>query len=56
MPEDTTYKNLTALMSGISIKSNIETDIIYPKLKEPQTNILGFLLMTSLSITFSFIS
>ena len=46
MPEDTTYKNLTALMSGISIKSNIETDIIYPKLKEPQTNILGFLLMT----------
>ena len=46
MPEESTYKNLTALMSGTSIKSTIETDIIYPKLKEPQTNILGFLLMT----------
>ena len=46
MPEETTYKNLTKLMSGTSIKSNIETDIIYPKLKDPQTNILGFLLMT----------
>lgn len=45
-PAESTYQNLTQLMNGASIKSTIETDIIYPKLKDPQANILGFLLMT----------
>ena len=45
-PAESTYQNLTRLMNGASIKSTIETDIIYPKLKDPQANILGFLLMT----------
>lgn len=46
LPTESTYQNLTRLMDGASIKSNVETDIIYPKLKDPQANILGFLLMT----------
>ena len=38
--------NLRKLLDGVSVISVIETNIIYPRLKEPQTNILGFLLMT----------
>ena len=41
-----TYANLLQLYRGDSVESVIETNTIYPKLKEPQTNILGFLLMT----------
>lgn len=43
---DDTYKNLHALLGGIELQSIVQTNIIYPKLKEPQTNIFGFLLMT----------
>lgn len=43
---DNTYNNLQSLLSGKKLSSLVETNIIYPKLKEPQTNILGFLLMT----------
>lgn len=38
--------NLKNILDGISVESVIRTDIIYPSLKDPQTNILGFLLMT----------
>lgn len=38
--------NLRALLDGVIVESAIETDIIYPRLKDPQTNIFGFLLMT----------
>lgn len=41
-----TYKNLHALLGEAEVRSVVKTNIIYPKLKEPQTNILGFLLMT----------
>ena len=41
-----TYDNLWHLLCKASVVSVVETNIIYPKLKEPQTNILGFLLMT----------
>ena len=41
-----TYDNLWRLLCKASVVSVVETNIIYPKLKEPQTNILGFLLMT----------
>ena len=41
-----TYENLQSLLSGKLVESVIKTNIIYPKLKDPQTNILGFLLMT----------
>ena len=43
---ENTYINLHKLIGGSAIRSVIRTDIIYPKLKEPQTDILGFLLMT----------
>lgn len=43
---DDTYKNLHALLGETEVRSVVKTNIIYPKLKEPQTNILGFLLMT----------
>lgn len=43
---DDTYKNLHALLGDTEVQSIVKTNIIYPKLKEPQTNILGFLLMT----------
>lgn len=38
--------NLKNILSGVPVESIIRTDIIYPSLKYPQTNILGFLLMT----------
>ena len=38
--------NLRKLLTGASIESVVQTNVIYPKLKEPQTNIFGFLLMT----------
>ena len=43
---DDTYRNLHALLGKTEVQSIVRTTIIYPKLKEPQTNILGFLLMT----------
>lgn len=43
---DDTYRNLHALLGKMEVQSIVRTNIIYPKLKEPQTNILGFLLMT----------
>lgn len=43
---DDTYRNLHALLGKKEVQSIVRTNIIYPKLKEPQTNILGFLLMT----------
>lgn len=43
---DDTYRNLHALLGETEVQSIVRTNIIYPKLKEPQTNILGFLLMT----------
>ena len=43
---DNTYRNLQDLLDDIKVSSIVETNIIYPQLKEPQTNILGFLLMT----------
>lgn len=43
---DDTYRNLHALLGKTEVQSIVRTNIIYPKLKEPQTNILGFLLMT----------
>lgn len=41
-----TLENLKTLLNDEQITSIIATDTIYPKLKDPQTNILGFLLMT----------
>lgn len=41
-------------MNKASIKSNVETDIIYPRLKEPQANILG--LVTVLENTHKLLS
>ena len=38
--------NLKKIIEGYPVESVIRTDIIYPSLKDPQTNILGFLLMT----------
>ena len=38
--------NLKNILAGVPVESTIRTDIIYPSLKAPQTNILGFLLMT----------
>ena len=43
---DDTYRNLHALLGKTEVQSIVRTNIIYTKLKEPQTNILGFLLMT----------
>lgn len=43
---DDTYRNLHALLGKTEVQPIVRTNIIYPKLKEPQTNILGFLLMT----------
>lgn len=43
---DDTCRNLHALLGKTEVQSIVRTNIIYPKLKEPQTNILGFLLMT----------
>ena len=43
---DDTYRTLHALLGKTEVQSIVRTNIIYPKLKEPQTNILGFLLMT----------
>jgi hypothetical protein len=34
------------LLNGSAVESIVDTNIIYPKLKEQQTNIFGFLLMT----------
>ena len=42
----TTCDSLRALLNGEIVESVIETNIIYPRLREPQTNIFGFLLMT----------
>lgn len=42
----TTCDSLRALVNGETVASIIETNIIYPKLRDQQTNIFGFLLMT----------
>ena len=44
--QGTACDNLRKLLDGALVMSVIETNIIYPQLKEPQTNIFGFLLMT----------
>lgn len=38
--------SLSKLLSGLTVKAVVETNIIYPKLKDQQANIFGFLLMT----------
>ncbi len=43
---NTTCESLKNLLNGEIVESVIETNIIYPRLREPQTNIFGFLLMT----------
>lgn len=44
---EATYRNLHELLKENGrVNSIVKTNIIYPKLKEPQTDILGFLLMT----------
>ena len=44
--DTSTCENLRALLNGSAVESIVDTSIIYPKLKEQQTNIFGFLLMT----------
>lgn len=44
--DNSTCENLRALLNGSAVESIVDTNIIYPKLKEQQTNIFGFLLMT----------
>lgn len=44
--DSTTKASLRELVNGATVDSLIETDIIYPRLKDSQTNIFGFLLMT----------
>ena len=44
--DSSTCENLRALLNDITINSVIETNIIYPKLKDNQTIIFVFLLMT----------
>lgn len=44
--DDITYANLKKLLSGETVESVVETNIIYPTLRDRQTNIFGFLLMT----------
>lgn len=44
---EATYKNLHDLLKeNGKVDSIVKTNIIYPRLREPQTDILGFLLMT----------
>lgn len=43
---DAVYASLRSLINGQSVERVIETNIIYPKIKDTQTNIFGFLLMT----------
>lgn len=43
---DETCANLVHLLGGGSVEAVVATDIIYPKLKDQQANIFGFLLMT----------
>ncbi len=44
---EATYRNLHELLKENGrVNSIVKTNIIYPKLREPQTDILGFLLMT----------
>ena len=44
---EATYRNLYELLKENGrVNSIVKTNIIYPRLKEPQTDILGFLLMT----------
>lgn len=43
---DETCANLGHLLGGGSVDAVVATDIIYPKLKDQQANIFGFLLMT----------
>ena len=45
-PDNTTYENLKNLLSGSYIQSVVKTNIIYPSLNDPQTDVFGFLLMT----------
>ena len=45
-PDNTTYENLKNLLSGSCIQSVVKTNIIYPSLNDPQTDVFGFLLMT----------
>lgn len=42
----TTCASLRALLNGEVVSSTIETTTIYPRLRDSQTNIFGFLLMT----------
>ena len=42
----TTSASLRALLNGEVVSSTIETTTIYPRLRDSQTNIFGFLLMT----------
>ena len=44
--DSSTCENLRALLNGTTVNSIVETNIIYPKLKDNQTIIFGFLLMT----------
>ena len=41
-----TCASLSRLLSGAEVEAVVETNIIYPKLKDQQANIFGFLLMT----------
>ena len=41
-----TCANLSSLLGGAEVEAVVETNIIYPKLKDQQANIFGFLLMT----------
>lgn len=43
---DTVHESLRTLLNGQSLEYTIETNIIYPRIKDTQTNIFGFLLMT----------
>ncbi len=43
---DTVNESLRTLLNGHSLEYTIETNIIYPRIKDTQTNIFGFLLMT----------
>ena len=45
-PDNTTYENLKNLLAGSNVQSVVKTNIIYPQLNDPQTDVFGFLLMT----------
>ena len=44
--DESACEQLRELLNGATVQSVVETDIIYPSLRDTTTNIFGFLLLT----------